>query len=121
MSASVEDFAEKWFSADLGKSVPLDLLRAWLSQNHDHKEDGTAFVPSMDLDRWARSVAVTRVVDHGPHGKDKEVWTFFEEGWHKSGCETRLAQNAARIVRIDGDVAEKMQDGMINYYSIDGE
>jgi hypothetical protein len=96
------DFAETYFSADLGKAVPLGLLRAWLSENHFHPEDenGTdtrPVVDSLDLDRWAKSVAVARVVDHGPYGKDKEVWTFFEEGWHKSGCETRLKQERARI------------------------
>jgi hypothetical protein len=97
MTGSLEDFAEKYFSPDLGKAVPLHLLRAWLSQNHNHDEDGEAFVPSMDLDRWAKDVAVTRIVDHGPYGNEKEVWSFFEEGWHKSDCETRLAQAKARI------------------------
>ena len=97
MTESLEDFAEKYFSPDLGKAVPLHLLRAWLSQNHNHNEDGEAFVPSMDLDRWAKGVAVTRIVDHGPHRNDTEVWSFFEHGWHKSGCEGRLEQAKARI------------------------
>lgn len=121
MSENLEDFAEKYFSADIGKAVPLELLRAWLSENHDHDEDGSAVVHSMDLDRWAESVAVTRVVDRGPHRNEKDVWTFSEAGWHKSGCEARLAQEKARIMRVDGDVAQKIQDGMVGGYSINGE
>lgn len=49
----LDDFAEKYFSEHKGKSVPLDLLLAWLSETHDHREDGTPFVHSMDLHRWA--------------------------------------------------------------------
>jgi hypothetical protein len=36
-------------------------------------------------------------VDHGPGAFDKEVWNFFQHGWHKSGCEGRLAQQRARV------------------------
>lgn len=47
------EFAEKYFSEHKGKSVPLDLLLAWLSLEHEHDEYGIARVPSMDLHRWA--------------------------------------------------------------------
>lgn len=51
-------FADKWFSQDVGKTVDLGLLRAWLSENHQHEDPtGKAIVYSMDLDRWARKVA----------------------------------------------------------------
>ena len=51
-------FAEKYFSQDAGKTVPLDLLRAWLSENHFHESSTEkAIVYSMDLDQWARKVA----------------------------------------------------------------
>jgi hypothetical protein len=93
----LDDFAEKYFSKDYDKAVPLALLRAWLSEHHDHGEDGVAFVPSMALDEWAQGVAVTRIVDRGPGALDKEVWSFFQHGWHKDGCEGRLAQARARV------------------------
>jgi hypothetical protein len=97
MERDLYAFAEKYFDWDMNKAVPLGLLLAWLSENHDHGEDGVAAIPSMALEKWAKKVAVTRVVDHGPYGKDKEVWNFFEQGWHKSGCEGRLAQARARV------------------------
>lgn len=53
----LQEFADKYFSQDAGKTVPLGLLRAWLSEHHFHTEEGVAIVPSMDLDRWARKVA----------------------------------------------------------------
>lgn len=53
----LKEFAGKWFSEDAGKTVPLDLLRAWLSEHHYHTEEGDAYVLSMDMDRWAREVA----------------------------------------------------------------
>jgi hypothetical protein len=107
-------FAEKYFDWDMNKAVPLGLLLAWLSENHDHGEDGVAAIPSMALEKWAKKVAVTRVVDHGPYGNDKEVWNFFEHGWHKSGCEGRLAQVRARIGDPVSDVHVVWPDTPVN-------
>ena len=132
MSADLELFAEKYFSAYKDKSVPLDLLMAWLSEHHYHAEDGTAIVPSMDLHRWSEKNAVTRIVDHAGEGKN-EVWHFFEHGWHKSGCEAHLAQNSARIGKVDvdrvllvtgtldADTAAKAQAGLVPGFSVDEE
>jgi hypothetical protein len=130
----LEDFAETYFSEYKGKSVPLDLLLAWLSENHDHREDETPFVHSMDLHRWAEKNAVTRVVDHGQHRGDSDVWHFFEHGWHKAGaaCEGHLTQSRARLVKgptpegfaifeVSGEVAAKMQEGMVSGVSIHEE
>lgn len=100
--SELEAFAEKYFDADTGRSVPLHLLRAWLSENHDHGEDGVAVVPSMALDRWARENAVERVVDKKDLGGDtKDIWYFHEHGWHKAGiaCHTQVSQSEARITR----------------------
>lgn len=58
----LNEFAEKYFSEYKGRSVPLHLLLAWLSEHHEHKEDGTAIVPSMDLHRWAVKNAIDLVV-----------------------------------------------------------
>jgi hypothetical protein len=105
MIKSLEEFAEDHYPADLDKAVPLGLLKAWLFEHHDHGEDGVAVVPSMQLDEWAQSVAVTRIVDHGPGAFDKEVLSFFQHGWHKQGsaCEMYLTQSRARIRRTPYD------------------
>jgi hypothetical protein len=132
--SSLEEFAEKYFSEHKGKSVPLDLLLAWLPQNHDHREDGVAIVPSMDLHRWAIKHALNRVVDVEPNHEHGEVTNLFEHGWHKAGpaCETHLTQSKARLVRgpnaegvaifeVSGEVAEKMQAGTVRGLSVSEE
>lgn len=121
MSDSVEQFAEKYFAKDVGRAVPLHLLRAWLSMHHDHTESGMAFVPSMELDEWAQEIAVSRVVDHlAVDGK--EVWHFFENEWHKAGtaCETHLQQSQARLVRatFPDDVDTFVRSGQVGGMSI---
>jgi hypothetical protein len=127
-------FAEKYFSEYAGRSVPLDLLLAWLSENHWHPEpdegtdedEGTRpVVHSMGLHYWAIESAVQRVVDHGPQRDDMDVWNFFEHDWHKAGpaCETHLMQSRKRLVQgnFSGEVFKLVQEKQVGGMSIDGD